>query len=169
MDDPFRGIRLLRFALSAVGCSICWLFAVNLHPASRSLAQEDAPVFRGGWTATAGANQIFRGTWSAQTSPRSRNTARGSWTLLNEAGEIALDGTWSAQKSPQGWHGTWSARTRTGQLLSGTWNADLAGFAGKTIEDMLKRTAEKRVAGSWRSGRYQGHWWLEGSPSRIGK
>ena len=165
---PPHRIRLLPLVLSVTSLWFCWSFLANLRPDFRALAQEDSPVFQGGWTATSGAT-VFRGTWSAQTSPRSRNTARGSWTLLNEAGEIALDGTWSAQKSPQGWHGTWTARTRTGQLLSGTWNGDLADFKGKTIEDMLKRTAEKQVAGSWRSGRHQGDWWLEGSPSRPGR
>jgi hypothetical protein len=164
---PHR-ICLMRFVLSVTACWICWSLVVNLRSDSRALAQESSPVFRGTWTATAGKAQILRGTWSAQTSPHSPNTARGSWTLLNEASEIALDGTWSAQKSGQGWHGTWAARTRTGQSLSGTWNADLAGFSGKTIEDMLKRTAEKQVAGSWRSGRYQGNWWLKGSASRSG-
>jgi len=32
---------------------------------------------------------------------------------------------------------------------------------GKTMEDMLKRTAEKQIGGSWRSGRAQGNWWLQ--------
>ena len=149
---PHR-ICLMRFLLAGTACWIYWSLVLN--------------PCRGTWTATAGKTQVFRGTWSAQTSPHSRTTARGSWTLLNEASEIALDGTWSAQKSGQGWHGTWTARTRNGQSLSGTWNADLAGFSGKTIEEMLKRTAEKQVAGSWRIGRYQGNWWLEGSPSRT--
>ncbi len=165
---PHR-IRLMRFVLSVAACWIGWSFGVHLHPDSQALAEEGSPVFRGTWTATAGATQVFRGTWSAQTSPHRPNTALGSWTLLNESGEIALDGTWSAQKTGQGWHGTWSARARSGQSLSGTWNGDLAGFSGKTLEEMLKRTAEKQVAGSWRSGRYQGNWWLEGSPSGTGR
>jgi hypothetical protein len=88
------------------------------------------------------------------------------WTLLNETGEIILDGTWSAQKMGQGWQGTWTARARKGAPLSGTWNADLATFSGKTIQAMLERTAEKEVAGSWRTRGYQGNWWLKGSPRR---
>jgi hypothetical protein len=158
-----RRMSLVRFGLSVTACWVCWSLVVNLCLDSRALAQEDSPVFYGTWTATAGPTQVFRGTWSAQTSKHSPNTALGSWTLLNEAGEIALDGTWSAQKSALGWRGTWSARTRSGQSLSGSWNADLADFTGKAIGEMLKRTAEKQVAGSWRSGRYQGNWWLEGS------
>jgi hypothetical protein len=66
--------------------------------------------------------------------------------LLNEAGEIILEGTWSAQKMRQGWQGTWTARARKGAPLSATWNADLASFSGKTIQAMLERTAEKEVA-----------------------
>ena len=50
-----------------------------------------------------------------------------------------------------------------GRTFSGTWQADLAGFTGKTFEDMLKRTVEQQVSGSWRSGRAQGNWWLQGS------
>ena len=45
-------------------------------------------------------------------------------------------------------------------------NADLASFSGKTIHAMLKRTAERVVAGSWRTHGYQGNWWLKGSPSQ---
>jgi hypothetical protein len=41
----------------------------------------------------------------------------------------------------------------------------MADLSGKTLEDMLKQTLEKQVAGSWRSGRYQGNWWLKGSLS----
>jgi len=32
----------------------------------------------------------------------------------------------------------------------------------KTFEDMLKRTIEKQVSGSWQRGRMQGGWWLQG-------
>src|SRR5262245_60673277 len=97
---PPHRIRLLRFVLSVTALWISWSFVGNLRLDPQALAQEDSPVFQGSWTATAGAT-VFRGTWSAQTFPRSRNTARGSWKLLNEAGEIALDGTWSAQKLPE--------------------------------------------------------------------
>jgi len=36
----------------------------------------------------------------------------------------------------------------------------MTGFDGKTFEDMLKRTAEKAVAGQWQSGRLRGSWRL---------
>ena len=123
---------------------------------SRALAQEPFPVLSGSWTASMASGQIFRGTWSAQTSRQNLNEARGSWILLNEAGEIILDGTWSAQKMRQGWQGTWTSRVLKGAPLSGTWNADLPSFSGKTIQAMLERTAEREVAGSWRIRGYQG-------------
>jgi len=63
----------------------------------------------------------------------------------------------------QGWHGTWKSQARKGAPLSGTWNAELSGFTGKTIESMLERTAEREVADSWRTRGHQGNWWLKGS------
>jgi len=106
---------------------------------------------------------MLRGGWSAEVSPGSRNRAQGSWTLLSDAGEILLQGTWSARKADRDWQGTWTARTSNGRSLSGTWSAYLPDFTGKTLEEMLKRTLVKQVAGSWQSGRHQGNWWLDGS------
>jgi hypothetical protein len=77
---------------------------------------------------------------------------------------VVLEGTWSAQKTRLGWHGAWTARTVAGRSFSGTWSADIADLAGRTFEEMLEWTAEKEIAGAWRSGRYQGNWWLKGSP-----
>jgi len=132
---------------------------------SCTLAQERLPELGGSWTASLASGQIFRGTWSGQTSRQNPNAARGSWTLLNEAGEIILEGTWSSQKMRQSWQGTWTSRAHRGAALSGTWNADLASFSGKTMQAMLERTAEREVAGSWRTRGYQGNWWLKGSHS----
>jgi hypothetical protein len=133
---------------------------------SCTLAQEPLPVLGGSWTASLASGQIFRGAWSSQTSRQNLNEARESWTLLNEAGEIVLEGTWSVQKTGPGWQGTWTSQARKGAPVSGTWNADLASFSGKTIQAMLKRTAEREVAGSWRTRGYQGNWWLKGSPRK---
>ena len=137
-----------------------WIFAIALFLATGALAQQASPLFRGSWTATAGRSQVLRGSWSGQALARRPNAARGSWTLLTETGQILLEGTWSAQKTRLGWEGTWAARIRHGRAFSGTWKADIAELRGKTFQDMLKWTAEKEVAGSWRSGRYQGNWWL---------
>jgi hypothetical protein len=157
------------FAVS-IALSFCFemkvLSLILVLLGSCALAQGPLPVLSGSWTASLASGQIYRGAWSAQTSRQNLNEARGSWTLLNEAGEIILEGTWSAQKMAQAWQGTWTARVRKGAALSGTWNADLASFSGKTIQAMLERTAERDVAGSWRTRGYQGNWWLKGSPRK---
>jgi hypothetical protein len=129
-----------------------------------TFAQQVSPVLLGSWTATAGPGQIFRGTWSAQVSLHSPNRAIGSWTLLNEAGDVLLEGTWSAQKTGLRWQGTWTARPMKGQSLSGTWTADATSLNAESLAEMLKSTATKEATGSWRSGRYQGNWSLKGSP-----
>jgi hypothetical protein len=141
-------------------CSLIFGLILN----SCVLAQQASPVLLGSWTATAGSNQIFRGTWSAQVSLHSPNRAIGSWTLLSEAGDVLLEGTWSAQRTGKSWQGTWTARPIKGQLLSGTWTADAASLNADSLAEMLKSTATKEVTGSWRSGRYQGNWSLKGSP-----
>ena len=138
------------------------LVAASLGAGGFALGQGTAPTFSGSWVASTGGDQYFRGMWSGELSGANRNAAGGSWTLVSDSGEVILQGTWSARKSAKAWEGIWSARTVRGETFSGGWNADLAGFVGKTLEEMLKRTQEKQVAGGWKSGRYQGYWWLEG-------
>src|SRR5262245_15450122 len=101
-------------------------------------AAEPRPVIQGSWIASAG-RRTLGGTWSAQALPTDPNAAVGSWTLQNEAGDVALGGTWSAHKAPRAWRGTWQAKVQqTGESFSGTWQAALtADFKGKTFEDML--------------------------------
>ncbi len=142
---------------------------VALLLSSCALAQEAPSGLHGSWTATAGPKQIFRGTWTGRTLPGKPNLAQGSWALLSDSGQIILEGTWSALKSSVAWQGTWTARTVQGQSFSGTWKADLADFNGKTFEKMLELTAQKEVAGWWRSGRNQGNWWLKSSPPQDRK
>jgi hypothetical protein len=132
-----------------------------------TLAQEDSPVLLGSWTATAAPNQIFGGAWSAQASLHNPNRALGSWTLINEAGDVILEGMWSAQKSGQRWQGTWTARPMKGQSLSGTWTADTVNLNAESLAEMLKSTATKRVTGLWRSGRHQGNWRLKGFQTKM--
>lgn len=129
-------------------------------------AQETPGELRGTWTATAGPSQVFSGGWSAEISPRIPYAAKGSWTLFNDSGEVTLSGTWSAKKTPAGWEGTWSARSTLGGSFSGTWEADISGTGDKTFADMLRHTLETEIAGSWRSGRYRGDWWLKGQKAK---
>lgn len=145
-----------------------WSLVLALLFASSAVAQKPSPVFAGTWIATAGPTQVFRGRWSGQAVATNQNVAQGSWTLWNEAGEVQLQGTWSARKTAQGWQGTWTAQTVNGPAFSGTWNADLADFGGKTLGEMLERTTAKEVAGSWRRGQDQGNWWLKGLQPRGG-
>jgi hypothetical protein len=107
-----------------------------------TLVQEDSPVLLGSWTATAAPNQIFGGTWSAQASLHNPNRALGSWTLINDAGDVI--------------------RPMKGQSLSGSWTADAISLNAESLAEMLKSTATKEVTGSWRSGRHQGNWSLKG-------
>ena len=117
-----------------------------------ALAQDAPPLLHGTWTATAGPTRVFRGTWTAQVSRQTPNIVAGSWTLLDDAGEVSLQGTWSAHKSRLGWEGVWTA--------------DIAGGKDKTLRAMLESTAEKEAAGSRRSGPYEGNWWLKGAQNR---
>src|SRR4029450_9623621 len=123
--------------------------------------QESSPVHRGTWTATAGpSTQVMRGSRSAETLSSTPNAARGSWALRKASNEVVLEGTWSAAKSSSaGWQGTWSAsvvtrlpagRSTPGRVFSGTWQVTTE-VNGKTLTEMLQRTLETEVAGSWRS------------------
>jgi hypothetical protein len=137
-----------------------WRLAVMVL-VSYAVAQQAPAVLQGSWIATTAPNRYLRGRWSAEVLPATKNAANGSWTLFNERNQTVLQGTWSARKTAGGWQGTWSARIKKGRTVSGTWNAAMADFNGKTFEDMLKRTAEKQIGGSWQSGRAHGNWWLQ--------
>ena len=130
--------------------------------ACSALAQNppETRKFNGTWIATAQAN-FFRGRWSGEVVSKTRNTAHGTWALVNNKEEAVLAGTWSARKSAQEWQGTWSARAVKGRSFSGTWTADMSD--GETFEDMLRKTIERQVNGGWQSGRAQGNWALQGT------
>jgi len=150
-----------------------WGWILALIFASCTLAQEQTSnehkskrhetIWRGSWVATAGPTRSLRGRWSAQLVPQTLNAAQGSWTLLGDSNQTLLEGTWSAHRFLHAWRGTWTARLASGQSLAGTWNSDLTDIDGQTFEDMFKRTIEKQVSGSWKSGRMQGNWWLQGT------
>ena len=131
---------------------------------SGPLAQAPAPTLRGTWTASIGPAQAVRGTWSANV--RDANTAQGAFAVVNERNQVVLQGTWAATKSAQGWRGSWSARIAadrpTGEMLTGTWQAD-GTLAGRTLADLLQGTLVKEVTGSWQSQGRAGKWRLAGS------
>ena len=141
------------------------LVVIFLPGAALALAGGARPVLQGRWIATAGP-RTFRGTWSAQALPDDANAAAGSWTLLGDADNVVLQGTWSAKKTPRAWRGTWQARIQpAGETLSGTWQAALTTeFKGKTFEDMLQAVGTQQIAGTWRTSRAGGNWWLPALP-----
>jgi hypothetical protein len=149
------------------GARFAAVVAVALALAATARAAEPVatPALAGIWTATGRAGQVFRGAWSAEVAVATPNVALGTWTLTDERGGIVMGGTWSARQAPRGWHGAWSARVATtNEILSGTWDADDRTLAGaKTFGDLLRRTAEKQIAGLWRLGRARGNWWLTGA------
>jgi len=131
-----------------------------------ALAQSPSTAVHGNWTATAASGEALQGTWTAQLSPAEPNAAQGSWTLLNGAGELALQGTWAARKTGQSWKGTWTARSQPSRSWSGTWTAAVRDLSAKVFQDMLRLAAKGQTAGSWRSGPYRGNWWLTGATPR---
>src|SRR5215467_5326137 len=149
------GLRLL--------CVFC-IAVLGLRGASE--AQTTPVEITGVWKATVGNGPMMQGMWLAQISKASPNAASGSWSLLSDAGTIAIQGTWSARKTGENWQGSWRARAANGSSLSGTWSAALGDFKGKSFSEMLALTMQKQISGSWRSGRYQGNWWLEGGASQ---
>jgi hypothetical protein len=117
---------------------------------------------RGSWRATAGT-RVLQGTWTAAIDPKTPDVAQGTWTLI-EANRVRLQGTWAAEKLRPGWRGTWSASVASGREMTGTWQANIKDASLKTLVDILQRTAQAQVDGTWRRGRMTGTWSLVGSP-----
>jgi len=133
---------------------------------------QDAPtVLKGTWTANAGA-RVLGGTWSAQVEAGTPNGAHGRWAILDGNQRIVMQGTWSAQKRAKVWQGTWSAvvvsqvggRSVSSPPYSGSWQADVDPSQTGTLLEMLKRTAEASVSGTWQSAQQQGKWTVKALP-----
>jgi hypothetical protein len=124
-------------------------------------AGDPPPVFQGTWIATAAAGQPLHGKWSAQALPGEPDEMQGSWSMVNDAGDTVAQGTWSAQRAKRGFQGRWSARTPTGGSFSGSFEAHLPGFKGKTLQDMFAATKTAQISGFWRMGRAKGAWYLK--------
>ena len=139
---------------------------MSFGAAFSAAAPQEELELRGSWRATAGA-RVLQGTWTATVNPKTPNVAQGSWSLV-EGNRVLLHGTWAAEKVRAGWRGTWSARVapeRAGsQRMTGTWQADVKDTSLKTLADMLQRTAQAQVDGTWRQGARAGTWSIVGSP-----
>ena len=133
-----------------------------------SAATQSRAQLRGGWSATAGA-RVLQGTWTADVDPKTPNLAQGSWTLI-EGNRVVLQGTWAAEKERAAWRGTWSALVASGragaQPITGTWQANVKDSTVKTLGEMLQRTTQAQIDGTWRRGPASGAWSLVGSPER---
>ena len=99
-------------------------------------------MFRGSWIATVGADSTrpFHGEWSAQALPGRPDDVQGSSWLVGPDGDVAMKGTWSARRAGRGIKGTWSARLPNGGVFSGSFEANVPGFKGKTFPDLLAAT-----------------------------
>lgn len=125
-------------------------------------ASQSTLQLRGSWRATAGT-RVFQGTWTADVNPNTPNLAQGSWTVV-EGNRVLLRGTWAAEKERGGWRGAWSALMASAPAgsppITGTWQANIKDSRLETLADMLERTAEGQIDGTWRSGRMAGSWSL---------
>ena len=142
------------------------VLVVMFVAASVAAATQPRAPLRGSWRATAGA-RVFQGTWTADVDPKTPNLAQGSWTLI-EGNRVVLQGTWAAEKERTGWRGAWSALVASGragaQPITGTWQANVKDSTLKTFTDMLQRTMQAQIDGTWRRGPASGTWSLVGSP-----
>ena len=145
------------FALGAAGP------AAGAKEKEKAKAPAEAPpVFHGTWIATAGP-AVFRGSWSAQAVPDDLDDVQGSFSILNEAGETVGLGTWSTRRGKRGLGGKWSARGANGGTYTGSFEAHLPGFKGKTLQDMFAETQTRQISGFWRSsGGARGAWYFKG-------
>jgi hypothetical protein len=137
------------------------LFTIFVAIAAPAASQSTLQL-RGSWGATAGT-RIFQGTWTATLSPSKPNLAEGSWTVIG-ANRVVLQGTWAAEKQRAGWRGAWSALVASAPAgsppMTGTWQANVKESALQTLADMLQRTAEGQVDGTWSHAGMSGTWSL---------
>jgi hypothetical protein len=155
---------MTRALLATETALVAFVFATTV-----TLAQSPATTIRGSWSAAAGANQVFQGTWTAAPASSDPNVAQGSWTLLNRSNEIVAQGTWSAMKTASVWSGSWQARVltksgATSRLLSGNWRTQIGDADVRTLQELLHKTLSGVVNGTWGSGRLTGAWSLRAFP-----
>jgi hypothetical protein len=99
--------------------------------------------------------------------PGRDDAGQGTWTVVDGAGRVALEGTWSATKTPRLWQGRWSARIVTGpsssRVISGSWKRTVAASASGNFSDMLQQSIEQDITGSWRAAALAGAWRIRAS------
>jgi len=139
-----------------------WLVLLLTLSLTVAAAAQSTLQLRGSWRAAAGA-RIFQGTWTADLNPNTPNLAQGSWTVI-DGNRVVLQGTWAADKQRTGWRGSWSALLASAPAgsppITGTWQANVKGSSIDTLTEMLQRTAQAQIDGTWRSGARSGSWSL---------
>ena len=134
-------------------------------------AQGASTVFRGTWRASSGS-RTFSGSWSAEITGQTADKAQGAWTVLDPGGRPVLQGQWSALKRAKVWQGQWSAtiisraggRSSASQPMSGSWEAKVGKSESGTLLDLLARSVENAISGTWQSGAHNGGWTVKALP-----
>ena len=106
---------------------------------------------------------MLQGTWIADLNPNTPNLAQGSWTVI-DGNRVVLQGTWAAEKQRTVWRGSWSALVASAPSgsppITGTWQANVKDSSIDTLTEMLQRTAQVQIDGTWRRGQMSGSWSL---------
>jgi hypothetical protein len=139
------------------------LFLLTISLAATVAAASQSKLqLRGSWRAAAGT-RVLQGTWTADVNPNTPNLAQGSWTVI-EGNRVLLQGTWAAERQRAVWRGAWSALVASGRAdsppITGTWQANVKDSGIDTLTEMLKRTAQAQIDGTWRRGQMSGNWSL---------
>ena len=146
-----------------------WLASAAILLASGSLGiGADAPKWQGAWSATAGG-AAFAGTWSAAANAatgETPDTVAGTWSLRDKSGVELASGTWTAAKDVDAWRGAWKARHPTGQIYSGTWEAQVDLPMAAHLSDLFEAAIAKVANGSWRMGNNGGAWAIRTYPRK---
>jgi hypothetical protein len=117
-----------------------------------------AASWRGQWAATAGTRQLG-GVWTAQ-AHEEPDASFGTFELRGRDGATLVAGRWSARKHPDRWEGAWSASTKSGQTLEGSWRARTPLRGALPFSDLLNSALAKPVTGVWTARGRSGNWTL---------
>ena len=142
--------------------SLQLLLLLLVFSAAAVAASQSSLQLRGSWRATAGT-RVFQGTWTADVNRDTPNLSQGTWTII-EGNRVLLRGTWAAEKERAGWRGAWSALVASAPAgsppMTGTWQATVKDSTINTLTEMLQRTAQGQIDGTWRRGPMAGTWSL---------
>jgi hypothetical protein len=144
---------------------LVWTFLLLLMLSLAVAAQPK--TWSGSWSANAGNDsRAFGGTWDA-TLGDDPETVLGNWTMLDQSGATLAAGTWSARKDERIWKGSWQARLASGQLYSGTWQAQSQLRSPSHFSELFEFALTKAASGAWHMGNaHSGGWSIRTSPGQ---